>query len=406
MAKDIITEIKCPHCNELITLDEALTHSLKEKMGKQLEKKYLQEVSQKDDEISNLKKSGAQQLEDALKSQKEKIENDAIKNAKSKIRKDMVDLKEQVKEKDELLKKAEEEELKLRKERRKLEEDKNKFELESQRKLDKERKEIFEKAEKKVEDEHELKDLEQKKQLEGMRKQIGELKRKAEQGSQKIQGEVLELALEQKLRESFVYDKIEPISSGIKGADILQNVYSEMGNSCGSILLESKNAKWSKSWIAKLKKDQRAKKADIGVIVTTALPDGVDDFGYFNGIIIVHYQNIIPVIMLLRNQLFEIARTRTLDINKDEKLQSLSRYLTGTEFRQKVESIVEAFANMTDDLHKEKRAMTKTWSKREKQIEQALFGIAGMYGGMQGILGSSLPEIKSLEMPKLLLEKK
>jgi len=414
MSKNITTKIKCPHCNKPITLDEALIHPLEEKIGKQLEKKYLQDVTKikeemnkKDDEILKLKKSTDQQIEDALKSQKEKIESDAIKNAESKIRKDMVDLKEQVKEKDELLKKAEEEELKLRKERRKLEEDKSKFELEMQRKLDEERKEIFGKAEKKVEEEHELKDLEQKKQLEDMKKQINELKRKAEQSSQKIQGEVLELELERMLRESFVHDQIEPISSGIKGADVLQNVYSKSGKLCGSLLLESKNAKkWSKGWISKLKKDQRGKKADIGVIVTTVLPDGVDNFGCFDGIIIVHYHNVIPVIMLLRNQLFEIARTKTFDINKDEKLQSLYQYLTGTDFKQKVEAIVEAFADMMDDLHKEKRAMTRTWSKREKQIEQAFFGIAGMYGGMQGILGSSLPEIKSLEMPKLLPEGK
>lgn len=352
-------------------------------------------------------KTAEQQIEEALKSQKEKIESDAKKKAESLIKKDITDLKEQVKEKDELLEKAEREELKLRKERRKLEEDKNNFELEMQRKLDEERKEIFEKAEKKVEEEHELKDLERNKQIEDMKKQINELKRKAEQGSQKIQGEVLELELEQRLRENFVYDEIEPISSGIQGADILQKVLSKTGKLCGSVLLESKNAKkWSDSWVSKLKKDQRRIKADIGVIVTTVLPEGVNDFVCSEGIIIVHYHNVIPVIVLLRNQLFEITRTKTFNIDKNEKMQVMYQYLIGTEFRQKVEMVVEAFADMMKDLQKEQRAMARTWSKREKQIQQAFYGIAGMYGGMQGILGSSLPEIKSLELPELLPEKK
>jgi len=414
MAKKITTKITCPYCNKAITLDEALTHPLEEKISKQLEKKYQQEVikvkvelSKKDNEISELKKSAEQQIEEALKAQKEKIESDAKKKAESLIKKDITDLKEQVKEKDELLKKAEREELKLRKERRELEDDKGKFELEMQRKLDEERKEIFEKAEKKVEEEHELKDLERNKQIEDMKKQINELKRKAEQGSQKIQGEVLELELEQRLRENFVYDEIEPISSGIQGADILQKVFSKTGKLCGSVLLESKNAKkWSDSWVSKLKKDQRRIKADIGVIVTTVLPEGVNDFVCSEGIIIVHYHNVIPVIVLLRNQLFEITRTKTFNIDKNEKMQVMYQYLIGTEFRQKVEMVVEAFADMMKDLQKEQRAMARTWSKREKQIQQAFYGIAGMYGGMQGILGSSLPEIKSLELPEILPEKK
>ncbi len=410
MAKKSTLKIVCPNCNKNITLDDALTQSFQENLSKQLEKKYSsevtrikKEVSVKESEIKQLKSSISTELEKALEGQKKEIEKEAKKRAEDSLSKDLKDLKEQVKEKDEKLQKAEGEELKLRKEKRDLEEAKKKFELEIERKLDEERKKISEETVERVEKEHKLKDKEKGKQIDDLRKQINELKRKAEQGSQKLQGEVLEQELENVLRDHFAQDEIEPIPSGVSGADISQKVFLKSGKICGSILIESKNAKnWSDAWVSKIKKDQRNAKADIAVIVTTALPQGVTTFDCRDGIILVHYNNVIPVIMLLRNQLFEVARTKSFSVGKNEKMEAIYNYLTGIEFRQKVEAIVEAFGQMYNDLQKEKRTMTRVWSKREKQIEQAVYGVAGMYGGMQGILGSSLPEIKSLEMNRLL----
>ena len=412
MPKKSSLKIVCPHCSKNIILDEALTQSLEEEITKKLEKEHSSEIikvkaeiAKKDNELRSVKSSIEEQINTAVKEEKEKIQKEAIKKAEESISKDLKDLKEQIKEKSEKLDEAEKQELKLRKEKRELEEAKKKFQIEVERKLDDERKKIFEEASKKSEEEHNLKDKEKQKQIDDLRTQIGELKRKAEQGSQKLQGEVLEKELEQVLREQFVQDEIEPISSGVSGADILQKVCSRAGKICGTILIESKNAKnWSNTWLQKLKKDQREAKADMGVIITTVLPEGVSSFDCQEGIIIVHFNHAIPVILLLRNQLFEIARTKSFNTGKNEKMEALYNYLTGTEFRQKVESVVEAFAHMMDDLQKEKRAMTKIWSKREKQIEQAFYGIAGMYGGMQGIVGTSLPEIKGLNMPEFLLE--
>jgi hypothetical protein len=414
MPRKTITKITCPYCNKNITLDEALTGPIEEKMRKEFEKEYdleikraKTELTKKDKELEKIRKSVDEKIGEAIKSEKEKIEKEARKKASELIQKELKDLKEQIQEKDKRIKEAEEEELKLRKERRALEEEKEKFKIESERKLDEERKKISEEATKKAAEEHELKDKEKVKQIEDLKKQISELKRKAEQGSQKLQGEVLELTLEEALKQNFSNDEIEPISSGVRGADILQKVCSNSGKNCGTILFESKNAtKWSNGWISKLKKDQREIKADMGVIVSTVLPENVENFSFCEGILIVHYKSVIPVTILLRNQLSEISRAKAFNIGRNEKLEVLYKYLTGTEFKQKVETVVEAFAKMMEDLQKEKRAMTKIWSKREKQIEQAFYGIAGMYGGMQGILGSSLPEIKSLDMPELLPEPK
>tara|TARA_Y100000310_G_scaffold321461_1_gene379124 strand:- start:786 stop:2039 length:1254 start_codon:yes stop_codon:yes gene_type:complete len=406
MTKKIATKIICPYCDRSITLDEAITHSIEEKMSKELQKKYNLKVKKtetellkKDKQLKKLEKSVDEQVKEAIKLQKEEIEKEAKNKASKAVEIDLKDLKEQVKEKDELLQTAQKKELDLRKEKRKLDEAKKNFEQEIERKLDDERKKIYEEATKEIDEEHKLKDKEKDKQIQSLTDQIGDLKRKAEQGSQQLQGEVLELELEQVLKENFIHDQIESVSTGTRGADVLQVVCSNTGKICGTILLESKNTKnWSNSWISKLKKDQREAKADIGVIVTTVLPEGVNNFDYREGIVVVDYRCVVPVMVLLRNQISEIARTKNFNIGQNEKLEVLYKYLTGTEFRQKVETIVEAFANMMKDLQKEKRAMTKNWSKREKQIEQALFGVGGMYGDMQGLIGSSLPEIKSLDL--------
>ncbi|MCH8003197.1 MAG: DUF2130 domain-containing protein [Nanoarchaeota archaeon] len=290
-----------------------------------------------------MKKNLDNQIEVAIMRETEKIEKSERKKVEELFSKEMKDKDEKIKEKDKRLQKAEEEELKLRKEKRELDDAKKKFELETARKLDEERKKIFDKATEQVNEENDLKNKERELENTNLKKQITELKRTAEQGSQKLQGEVLEL--EQVLSKNFNFDDIEPISSGIKGADILQKVCFKTGKVCGTILFESKNAKnWSNGWISKLKNDQRNANADIGVIVTTVLPDGVDNFDMREGVFIVHHKSIVPVTLMLRNQLFEISRTKSFNTGKNEKMETVYNYLTGTEFRHNVETIVEAFA--------------------------------------------------------------
>ena len=405
-------KIVCPHCNKSIILDEALTLPLEKEISKKIEEennlkieKIKLDVAKKDKEIKDLKSSVEEQIDVAVKEEKNKIMTEAKKKAEEQNSKELKDLNEQLTEKTKKLEIAEKQELQLRKEKRELDEAKKSFELELQRKLDTERKSIFEEASKKSLEEHNLKDKEKQKKIDDLTTQIGELKRKAEQGSQQTQGEVLEQELEQMLREQFTQDEIEPISTGVLGADILQKVCIRNGKVCGTILIESKNAKkWSNSWIQKLKNDQREAKADIGVIITTVLPEGISSFDCQEEIFIVSINQAIPVISILRNQLFELARVKSLNTGKDAKLEAIYQYLTGAEFKQKVQTIIESFSYMNEDLQREKRVMTKMWSKREKELQQVFNGVLGMYGGMQGILGSSMPEIKSLEMPSLLSE--
>jgi hypothetical protein len=399
MAKKTSLKINCPHCKKIITLDEALTNQLENEIKTELNKKYESEISSKNKEIESLKESVDKQIEKALKEEKKKIEKDAEKHAKESISITLKDLENQISEKTKKLDEAEKNELEFRKQKRDLEEAQKKFELDMTRKLDEERKKIYDETSKKIIEEHLLKDKEKDKKLDDLKKEITEWKRKAEQGSQRDQGEILELELENNLKDRFNTDEINPISSGVSGADILQKVCSKSGKVCGTILIESKNTKnWSNNWIPKLKKDQREIKADIAIIITTALPQSVNNFDFQDGIVIVNFSNSLPVITLLRNQLFEISRINNFNIGKTEKMDILYKYVTGREFKQRVESLVEAFGGMFNELQKEKRAMNKIWSKRTIQIEQAMLGISGMYGGMQGILGSAMPEVKSLEL--------
>ena len=234
--------------------------------------------------------------------------------------------------------------------------------------------------------------------MEDMRKTIDDLKRKAEQGSMQTQGEVLELDLEASLKARFPYDNIEPVSKGMRGADVIQKVLNPAGQDCGSIVWETKRTKaWSDGWIEKLKSDQREVNAEIAVIVTEALPKGMQQFGQMEGVWITSPVLSGSIAAVLRESLIKINLAILSSVNKGEKMEILYDYFSGSQFRQKIEAVVEAFSTMKNDLDKEKRAITKSWSKREKQIEKVILNTAGLYGDMQGIIGASLPEISMLD---------
>jgi len=370
--------IKCPKCGEIIKLSEAISHDIETAIKAKYEK----------------------ESEARLKEERKRLEIKVKKEVKESVGLELADLQEQIKEKAELLEKSQKQELELRKQQRQLEEDKKAFELESNRKLDAERQKIAEKIGRELGENHRLKDAEKDKQLTDMRGQIEDLKRKAEQGSQKIQGEVLELELEQLLKNEFSFDEIDSVSSGIKGADILHTVKTQSGRVCGKILWETKRARnWSDKWVQKLKDDQREAKADLAVIVSETLPKGFHHFRQIDGVWVTDIPSELSLGLALRAVLIQVSRTREIQTGKEEKMEIVYNYLTGIEFKNRVQAIMEGFIAMKRDLDSEKRAMTKVWAKREKQIERVIQNIAGMHGDLEGIAGPSLPGIKALELP-------
>lgn len=382
-------------------LEQANAESLQARSDRQKleeEKKSfeLEKVKQIEDERSKIEEEAftravKQNERDSLRLQKQLEESKKEKEAEKKI------LEEQLAEKDNKLKEANQKELELRKEKNRLEEDKQNFELEKQRQLDEERKQISEEASKKATEDQKYIIAQLEKRLTDATKAKDELARKLEQGSQQTQGEVLELELEDILRAEFPFDEISPVPKGVSGADIIQKVQNQSGKYCGQIVWESKKTKaWSEGWIQKLKDDQRTMKAEIAVIVSSVLPGDIKGFGYRDGVWICDLKLTAALATALRVNLESVSREKGMSVGKNEKMEILYTYLTGVEFKQRVEAIVEAFTGMDDGLKKERMVYEKLWAEREKQIRKVITNTVGMYGDLSGLV--TLPQIKSLEL--------
>ena len=390
--------IKCPNCGKQIPLDKALGEQMKHDLESELVqrekelKKELWEVAQE---------KAREKIEKEAGEEKKELEKQRLQQEKEKIRqeKEMKELREELMFNAKKLEESEKHELELRKKSRELEEREKSLELEMARKMDEERKKIIESTQKQEEEQYRLKIQEKDKQMEILNKTIGELKRKSEQGSQQIQGEVQEDDLKNLLATTFATDEISDVVTGAKGADLVQRINAKMGTNAGTIIWESKNTKaFSESWISKLKSDQGLVKADIAILVTQVLPKGVNGFGLVNGVWVVSYAHVIPLVNALRIQLIEVAKVKLSLVGRDEKMGLLYKYLSGPQFKNRVENIVMAFVNMKADLDTEKRSFNRIWSKREKEIEKVIMSTSNMYGDLQGIIGGSLPEIKQLEL--------
>jgi hypothetical protein len=316
--------------------------------------------------------------------------------------KEVIELQELLEQRNQKLAEAQQAQAGLLKKERELEDAKREIELTLQRRLGEELGKERERTKREVAEEHRLTMAAKEKQIADLQKNIEDWKRKAEQGSQQLQGEIAELDLEQILSTKFPQDSIEPVPKGEHGGDMLQRVHAPTGLLCGSILWESKRTKnWSNEWLPKLRSDQRAAKAEAAIIVSEALPKDVATFDAIDGVLVVSRECVVPVAMLVRQQLVEIAGARQANQGQQTKMELLYEYLTGPHFRHRVEAIVEAFSSMHEDLIKEKRVLQRQWAKREKQIEIVMESTVGMWGDLQGITGKTLLEIEGLEAPLL-----
>jgi hypothetical protein len=377
--------IVCPHCGKAIPLTKALTAGIEGTLRQQ---------------FKAASENRARELESEFQRKLSSAQADARAKAAEGMAEEMSALRNQVADRERQIAETRRKEMDLIQRERLLTDKAAEVELEIARRLDSERATIRDEVAKKLTDERELKDLEKDKQLRDMATQVDVLKRKLEQGSQQTQGESVELQLEELLAGAFPFDQIEPVGKGIKGADVLQHVNTQQGHACGMIAWEFKNTKtWTDGWIAKLKDDQRAAKAEVAVLATAVLPKGVAHIGYFEGIWVTDFASLLGLAEALRFGLVHVAQIRLAAVGKNEKMDMLYGYLTGTEFKQRVEAMIESFIVMRDDLEQEKRASERVWAKREKQIQRVVGSVAGMYGDMQGIVGATLPRIERLELP-------
>jgi len=402
-------KISCPNCGHEFEISDVLTGQIREHMKTELQQEVLgrETALQKKMDALKVDKDALAKQRDELDEEVEKqlaqklsaAEAKAAKKIEGKYSDQLKELLGNLAEQDESLRTFKQQEVAFRKKQRELEQAKEDAELNIQRQLDEERESIRTEVETKASEQHRLKDLEKEKVINDLRSNLADMTRKAEQGSMETQGEVLELDFEQQLRSFFPYDEIAPVPKGIRGADLIQTVKTPFGQECGVLLWETKNTKaWSGQWIPKLKDDMIETRAAIAILVSVSLPDGVARFGQVDGVWVSDPLSAIPLAAALRQQLVALDRERQASVGKNEKMELLYQYLAGTEFKQKIEGIVEAFTSMQEQINRERRAMEKQWKEREKQIERVIKNTVGLYGDMQGIIGGQIPIIPALEL--------
>ena len=415
--------ITCPNCKQEIKLTESLAAPLVEATRNRFEQLLAQkdmdvvrrenEIDVAKEKLANAKKSLDEKVsvkvEDQLIKERTRIIDEETKKAKKAVssdlaqkEKDLAELQAVIENNQEKLAEAQSAQANIIKKERELDDARREIELTVEKGIRDKLIETRERAKREAEESLKLNIAEKDQTISSMQSKIEDLIKKADQGSQQLQGEVQELELEENLRREFSLDVIEPVPKGEFGGDVVQRVVSVSGQPCGMILWESKRTKnWSDGWLPKLREDQRAAKADIAVIVSQSLPKGLDTFQTIDGVCVTHPRLVLPVATLLRQSLIDVAQSRQAIQGQQAKTEMVYDYLTSSRFRQRIEAIVEAFSTMQTDLEREKKVITKQWAKRDEQINRVMKSTVGMYGDLQGIAGKSLQEIESLEMQLL-----
>ena len=412
--------IICPQCKTEIKLTESLAAPLIESVKRDYEQRLSQkdaDMTQReqalDDRAQSLEKAKAtldQQVAQKLQQERVRIAAEEQQRAKLSLgndldqkAKEISTLQEVLKQRDIKLGEAQKAQAELIHKQRELDDAKRELDLTIAKRVQADLSFERDKARKEAEEEMKLKVMEKDQTITAMQRQIEDLKRRAEQGSQQLQGEVQEMELEALLAAKFPRDTIQPVPKGEFGGDVLQRVMGPLNQSCGTILWECKRTKnWSDGWLPKLREDQRTAKAEIAVIVSQALPKDVETFGFVDGVWIADPKVALPVALSLRQTLIEVASARQAAEGQQTKMEMVYGYLTGPRFRQRIQAIVEAFSSMREDLDREKKVMTRQWAKREEQIDRVMNATVGMYGDLQGIAGKTLQEIEGLEFQGML----
>jgi len=408
-------KITCPNCGHNFDVEEALSGKLEAHFKAEYEKKVAEQADKFNAEKQKLEKERLKLIDQkekqdellkaevakALEQEKKKIEKSTFETYEEQIK----SLKEENEKRKTENKTLKEKEVALMRQEAELREKQEDLNLQIEKQLLEKQKEIEEKARAKERESFELEKIKLLKQIDDNKKLAEEMKRKAEQGSMQLQGEVQELALEDLLSKTYPFDKIQEVPKGIRGADSIQTVINSMQQECGSIVYESKRTKnFANDWIDKLKQDQVTCKADIAVLVTETMPSDMDRFGERDGVWICGYHEVRSLSFVLREMLIKIQSVKISQENKGDKMELLYSYLTSNEFVQNIKRIVENYDGMIDQLNSEKKAMYKIWASREKQIWVVQENISALFGSIKGIAGKELETSNVLQLPDRQIE--
>ena len=374
------TEIKCPNCGNVFEPNEAIREEIKKEANAKAEEWKKKKEKEFADEKQQLQKT----LEETLR-----------KNITGDFENKLHLLEQNNKDNEEKLKLSRQKEADFLRKEQELKNKEAEIDITVQKQLQKDREKLSEDIrkieEQKIaakETEYQLRLKELEKQLDDQKKLADEMRRKSEQGSMQLQGEVQELALEEMLKAAFPFDVISEVGKGVRGADCIQTVRNNFGQECGKIIFESKRTKdFANDWIEKLKADMRSQGADVAVIVTQALPKEMDRFGEKDGVWICNFADAKVVASILRDSLVKIHEANKMLDNVSDKKEQLYKYMSGSEFKLKWEAILDTYFNMQKQLVKEKARTTSLWNEREKQLDTMMKNAVGFIGDIKGIGG-------------------
>lgn len=405
-------QVKCPHCGNKFNPEDSIGHDLRVQLEYEFEKKMSENAKRIEDRVRR-------QENDRFSTQLKLVEEDRKAKAQRllELENSVIAIRKRERELTDREERIETEMKRRLLDREKLLKDELEHNLreklqvefyEREQKLAREREQTevimkrkVQEAAEKIREEERLRNAELQKKLDDQIRLVNEMKRKSEQGSMQLQGEVQELAIENYLTSTFSRDEIEEVSKGKRGGDCLHIVKDDYQRICGKILYESKRTKhFSYEWIAKMKDDMRLQQADLGVIVTDVFPEGMTRFGLMEGIWVCSFVEFKALAVLFRHNLIRIGEIIASQENKGDKTQMIYQYVTGNEFKQKLEASFESYRDMLDDLQKEKTMLTAQWAKREKRLMKAMENLVSLYGDVRGIAGGAVQEIQSLELPE------
>lgn len=408
------TQIKCPNCGTSIDVQDILAHQLEDEIKQKFQSQLADEKKKYEAEFENLNKAKEEfeqkkklenelfqeRLEQQLKEAKKAIEEKMKEKLQEEQSEQFNDLQKELNEKSEKIKELNRTKAEIERLKREKAELKEAVEADAQKKLNEALFAEREKIKKTEEERNELRFKELEKQLEDQRNLTQEMKRKQEQGSMQLQGEVQELAIEEWLAAQFPLDTIDEIKKGARGGDCIQIVNTRTRQNCGTIYYESKRTKdFQPSWIEKFKADIRERGAHIGVLVTEVMPSDMDRMGLRDSVWICNYEEFKGLCAVLRESIVQLSMAVSSQENKGDKMHMLYDYLTSNTFSMQIEAIVEGFSQMKSDLESEKRSMQRIWKQRDKQIEKVITNTINMYGSIKGIAGKAVQTVKALELP-------
>ncbi len=415
---------KCPNCQVVIDVNEALYKQIElenqsrflaqqKEFEKEVKEKRAQYQShfkmleQKEEALKEQEREQKAKFDDAVKQastlalqdERAKIIEEARKNAFLEQQKGLELLQKELDEKSKQVQELHQKEAEIERLKRENNEAESRLKAENEKKLNEKLDLERERIEKALHEKNELKFKQQEEQLEMLRNELKNAQRKAELSSQQFQGEVQELAIEEFLRQKFPLDCIEEIKKGQRGGDCIQVVYTREFQNCGKIYYESKRTKeFQKAWVEKLKSDMREIGADVGVIVSEALPKEMERMGLFEGVWVCSFEEFKGLSAVLREGVIQVSLAKKSQENKGDKVNLLYHYLTSSEFSMQVSAIIEGFEQLRAELEKEKNAMARIWKSREKQMEKVFEGTINMYGSIKGIMGNTIGQVKALEL--------